>query len=241
MTPNTYVLAHGSWHGAWCWRRVADRLVGQGHRVFATSFTGMGERAHLLSPSITIDTFVADLVGLIEAEELHDVILVGHSFGGIPITGVADVAAGRLRHLVYLDGVVLESGRHSFSSLPPDEAESRIQAAAAATDGLAKPVLAKLPAVWGINPDGPDHDWVMRRLTPHPLQTYVTALELRHPIGNGVPRTYVECTAPLHPMLEESRVLVKSLEGWDYVRLEAPHEAMITHPDEVAGLLAQIR
>lgn len=234
----TYVLAHGSWHGAWCWRRVQERLVRQGHRVFAVSYTGMGERAHLLSPDITIDTFVADLMGVIEAEELDDVILVGHSFGGVPITGVADRAPERLRHLVYLDGLVLASGEHSFSSLPAHEAEHRTEAAAAATDGLAVPVPSNLPVVWGIKKGEPDYDWVLRRLTPHPLRTYTTALELRAPIGNGVPCTYVECTAPLHPMLAESRALVARLAGWRTVRLDAPHDAMITHPDEVASLLA---
>ena len=232
------MLAHGSWHGAWCWRRVQYRLLRDGHRVFAVSYTGMGERAHLLSPEITIHTFVADLLGLIEAEELEDVILVGHSFGGVPITGVADVAPERLRHLVYLDGLVLASGEHSFSSLPPDEAEHRTQSAAAATDGLAVPVPHKLPAVWGLRKGEADYDWVLRRLTPHPLRTYTTALELRAPIGNGVLCTYVECTAPLHPMLAESRALVASLDSWSTVRLDAPHDAMITHPDEVAGLLA---
>ena len=125
----TYVLAHGSWHGGWCWRPVAERLAAAGHRVYAPSYTGMGDRAHLLSRSITIDTFVEDLVQVIQTEELNDVILVGHSFGGIPITGVADRIPERLAHLVYFDAIVLQSGQNAFSVYPQADADARIAAA----------------------------------------------------------------------------------------------------------------
>lgn len=234
-----YVLAHGSFHGGWCWRDVARLLRAAGHTVFTPSYTGMGDRAHLLSKSITIDTFVEDLMRVIECEELDEVILVGHSFGGVPITGVADRIPERLSHLVYFDAVVQRSGGNAFSSYPEEEAQARIAAAARATEGLAVPVPVKLPAVWGLDPVAPEHDWVMRRLTPHPLGSYTTSLHLRHPIGNGVPRTYVHCTAPSHPLLETSRELVRSLEGWNWLELAAPHEAHITHPALLAEILLQ--
>lgn len=236
----TFVLAHGSWHGGWCWAPVAERLRAQGHRVFAPSFTGMGDRAHLLSASITIDTFVEDLVQLLDAEDLHDVTLVGHSFGGVPVTGAADRVPQRIAQLVYFDAVVLESGRDSFSHYPREEAEARIAAARKATDGLAVPVPAPLPPVWGLKEGTPEYEWALPQLTPHPLGSYTSALTLHNPIGNGLPCTYIHCTAPSHPILESSRALVRSSGGWNWVEIEAPHEAHITHPDLLAQLLLKL-
>ncbi|WYX08785.1 alpha/beta hydrolase [Achromobacter xylosoxidans] len=152
----TYVLAHGSWHGGWCWRPVADRLQAAGHRVYAPSFTGMGDRAHLLHKGITIDTFVEDLVQVIQSEELNDVILVGHSFGGIPISGVADRIPERLAHLVYFDSIVLQNGQDAFSVYPKADADARIAAASKATNGLAVPIPEPLPAAWGFKPGSAD-------------------------------------------------------------------------------------
>src|ERR1700740_1159271 len=101
-TGQTFVLVHGAWHGGWCWSRVADRLRAAGHRAFTPTQTGLGERKHLLSKEITLDTFTSDIINVIETEELSDVILVGHSFGGNAISGTADAIPGKIRHLVYL-------------------------------------------------------------------------------------------------------------------------------------------
>src|SRR5262245_7088588 len=135
-----FVLAHGSWHGGWCWRKVADRLRAKGHIVHTPSCTGMGDRAHLLSKDITINTFAEDLVQVIQSEELSNVIVVGHSFGGVPISGAADRVPEKIAHLVYLDSVLVESERPAFSYYPPAEAEARIKAAENATNGIAVPV-----------------------------------------------------------------------------------------------------
>lgn len=236
----TYVLAHGSWHGGWCWRPVAERLRAQGHRVFAPSFTGMGDRAHLLARNITIDTFVEDLVQVIETEELENVILVGHSFGGIPISGVADRIPQRIAHLVYFDSIVLQSGQNAFSVYPKADADGRIAAASKATDGLAVPIPDPLPGAWGLKDGTPEQAWVKRRLTPHPLASYTTPLTLRHAVGNGRPRTYIHCTEPELAVLEASRQWVKSQSGWNWIDLAAPHEAHITHPDAFARLLLDL-
>jgi pimeloyl-ACP methyl ester carboxylesterase len=234
----TFVLAHGSWHGGWCWKRVADRLRAKGHAVYTPSFTGMGDRAHLLSRNITIDTFVEDLVQVIFSQELTKVVLVGHSVGGVPISGVADRLPDRIARLVYLDSVVVESGKSAFSYYPHAEVEDRINAAERATGGLAVPVPQPLPSVWGLGKEGdPDHDWVRRHLSPHPLRTYTTPLTLRAPVGNGLPRTYVHSTRPSHPALEASLQLVRSWPGWRWIELATPHDSMITHPDDVVRLL----
>src|SRR5689334_9251064 len=121
----TYVLVHGAWHGGWCWRDVAQALRQVGHRVSTPTQTGLGERNHLLSKDITLDTFALDIVNHIEADELNDVILVGHSFAGTSISGVADRIPGRIRHLVYLDSVILENGQSPFSVLPADVVAAR--------------------------------------------------------------------------------------------------------------------
>lgn len=233
----TVVLAHGSWHGAWCWKRVAKILRAKGHDVYAISYTGMGERSHLLTKDITIDTFVNDIVQLIESEELQDVILVGHSFAGVPVCGAADRVKPRLRSLVFLDSVLVEPGKHAFSIYPQDEAERRIKAASDATGGLAVPVPAKLPDVWGLVEGTPDYDWVKRRLSPHPLRSYTTPLELKNPLGNGLPCLYTECTKPPHPLLADSRQLARKIPNLRYVTLEAPHDTMITHPADTAKLI----
>ena len=127
----TFVLVHGAFHGGWCWRDVAQSLRAAGHTVFTPTQTGLGERRHLLSRDITLDTFVLDVVNVIESEELGDVILVGHSFGGITITAVADRLPERLRHLVYLDAGVVHSGASVFAEYPADLVAARRNAAAA--------------------------------------------------------------------------------------------------------------
>lgn len=235
-----YVLAHGSWHGGWCWRPVAQRLRAAGHRVFAPSYTGMGDRAHLLSRNITIDTFIEDLVQVIESEELDNVILVGHSFGGIPISGVADRIPERIAHLVYFDAIVLQSGQDAFSVYPKAEADARVAAASKATDGLAVPIPSPLPGAWGLKDGTPEQAWVTRRLTPHPLASYTTPLTLKHPVGNNRPRTYIHCTQPELAVLEASRQWVTSQQGWNWVDLAAPHEAHITHPEPFTRLLLDL-
>lgn len=234
----TYLLVHGSWVGGWYWAPVAERLRGMGHRVFAPTLTGLGERRHLLSPGLTLDTAVEDVANVIEAEELRDVVLVGHSFGGAPVTGVADRMPERIRHLVYLDANIIENGQSFLDTLPPDVAEARRQAAREAGGGVPAipPPLAAFP-VFGI-PEGPVADWLRRRLTPHPLAYYETPLRLGHPVGNGRPCTYVSLTSPANPSQEPSRRWARGRPGWDWVELAQGHVAPATAPDEVARLLA---
>jgi pimeloyl-ACP methyl ester carboxylesterase len=198
----------------------------------------MGDRAYLMNRDITIDTFVEDLVQIIVSKELTNVVLVGHSFGGVPISGVADRLPERISHIVYLDAVVVESGKCAFSYYPKEEAEARISAAEEAANGLAVPVPDRLPALWGHGKEGdPDYEWVRRQLSPHPLRTYITPLMLRAEVGNRLPRTYVSSTRPAHPALEVSRRLVRSWQGWKWIELATPHNSMITHPDDVVRLL----
>jgi pimeloyl-ACP methyl ester carboxylesterase len=237
---HTFVLQHGAWHGGWCWERVADRLRAQNHRVFTPTSTGLGERKHLISKDTTVEVFVTDLVNMIEAEELSNVVLVGHSFGGIAISGAADRVAPRLRQLVYLDAVILQPGQSALSAVPPEVAAQRREAIRAAGGvSLAVPP----PAFFGIT-EGPDAEWLQRRLTPHPAATYDSPLDIRNPVGNGLPATYIGCTvnplASIEPMRQWARKRAADRDGWTYQELPTVHNAMMTAPDLLTRALLQI-
>jgi pimeloyl-ACP methyl ester carboxylesterase len=234
----TYVLVHGAWHGGWCWRPVADALRANGHRVFTPTLTGLGERKHLFAREITLDTFIEDLTNLFEMEELKNVVLVGHSFGGSPISGVADRMPDRIGHLVYLDAAVFEGGQSPFSVLPPEVVAARRKLAAEQGLGIAIP--APPVTAFGIPEDHPQAGWVRRRLTPHPLGTYESVLRLEHPVGNSRPRTYIHCTNPVYAPLESSREWVRRQQGWAWQEIATAHDAMVTAPSELARMLLDI-
>jgi pimeloyl-ACP methyl ester carboxylesterase len=234
MAARTFVLVHGAWHGGWCWIRVAERLMTADHRVFTPTQTGLGERRHLLSPAITPETFIDDIANVIDAEELEDVILVGHSFGGRSIAGVADRMPNRLRRLVFLDASLPENGKSAFEQTPPDVREARIKAAQQFSGGMSMPP-PKAEAFGVADPD--DAAWVERRLTPHPFATYSLPLVLKHPVGNGVPTTYIRCVEPAYPVLHESAAYAQSRSDWQYLELRSGHDAMVTAPAELTEML----
>jgi pimeloyl-ACP methyl ester carboxylesterase len=237
-SEKTYVLVHGAWHGGWCWKEVSDTLRGMGHRVSTPTQTGLGERKHLLNKDITLDTFVADVINHIEAEELDRVILVGHSFGGTSISGVADKIPKRIRHLVYLDSVILQNGQSVFSTLPPDLVEARRKLAVEQGNGIS--IQPPSPTAFGVADDHPLASWVKRRLTPHPISTYDSPIRIDNPVGNGKPRTYIICTNPIYEPLEAVRQWVKKQEGWRVREISTGHDAMVTAPLELARMLAEI-
>ena len=207
-----------------------------GHRVFTPTQTGLGERRHLLAPTITLDTFIADLVNAIEAEEMDDVVLVGHSFAGIVISGCADRMADKVRHLVYLDSVILQDGQCLPDGLPPDMATQRRRLIAEhAVGGIPPPD----PSMFGV-PPGPDHDWVRRRLTPQPAHTHDTPLRLRNAVGNGLPCTYIACTDPPLASIAPSHRWVRDRPGWAWLEIATGHDAMVTAPAELTRQLAAI-
>jgi pimeloyl-ACP methyl ester carboxylesterase len=234
----TYVLVHGAWHGGWCWKDVNEALRGMGHRVSTPTQTGLGERKHLLSRDITLDTFTADILNHIEAEELNDVILVGHSFAGTSVSGVADKIPNRIRHLVYLDSTILENGQSVFGVLPPDVVAARRKLVTEQGQGIFIP--APPPAAFGIPENHPSADWVKRRLTPHPVSAFDSPMRINNPVANGRPRTYIHCTSPVYEPLEKTRQWVRKQENWRWQELATGHDAMVTAPTELARILATI-
>jgi pimeloyl-ACP methyl ester carboxylesterase len=235
MNPQakTFVLVHGAWHGGWCWNKVATNLRGRGHTVFTPTQTGLGERSHLMSASINLDVFVTDIANVLTWEDLHDVVLVGHSFGGAAVSGVADRMPARIRRLVYLDAGMLENGQSVFDLLPPDVVAARTQAAQESSGGLSLP--SPPASAFGIS-DPAQAAWVEARMTPHPLNTYTSPLRLAHPVGNGLPAIYVVCTDPLYGPAEASRAWVRAA-GWKMVEIATGHDAMVSAPDRLADLL----
>ena len=123
---STFVLVHGAWHGSWCWKRVRKALQDQGHQVFTPTLTGIAERSHLLSPTVNLDTHIDDVVNLIRWEELSDVVLCGHSYGGAVISGVADRIPDRIRSLVYLDAFLLEDGESLHDLLSEGQRQQQL-------------------------------------------------------------------------------------------------------------------
>lgn len=228
-----FVLVHGAWHGAWCWKRVLPSIWAAGHRAFAVSLTGVGERAHLLSKAITLDTHVADVVAVIEAEELLDTVLVGHSYGGMVITGVADRLAARVRHLVYLDAVVPLPGE-SWSSGHSTQTQAARRKAIAEHGILPPPD----PAIFGLH--GADLAWVARRQTPQPGGVYDARLHFDATRLAALPRTFIDCTSPALATIDAMRTRVRIEPGWSVKTIATGHDAMISAPQALLDILLEL-
>lgn len=226
----TYVLVHGAWHGSWCWQRVRRALQLQGHEVFTPTLTGVGERAHLLSPAVNLDTHINDVVNLIRMEALNDVVLCGHSYGGCVIRGVADRIGERIARLVYLDAFVLENGESLHGVLPPEQVKAQIETAQQHGDGWK---VAPIPAaVFGVNPA--DVAWVDSQCTMQSLATFQQPLVLRS--EPAIPTTHVLATGWSHspfPLFHE-RAKAK---GWQAIAISCGHDVMLDMPDELVRIL----
>ena len=235
-----FVLVHGAWHGGWCWQRVTSLLQQQGHRVHAVTLTGLGERAHLLSPAITLDTHIDDVISAIEVEELSDVILAVHSYAGMIGTAVADRLGKHLKHLVYVDAVLPKPGESWSSTQSAATQQQRLTAAQATTRFSFPPPD---PEVFGLI--DADHAWVKRRQTPHPGNTYQAPLNFDVQRVAAVPRTFVNCTQPALGTIEPSRLRAKDSKFWNgawlpnskIVELKTGHDPMISEPAALTRIL----
>lgn len=227
------VLVHGAWHGAWCWHRVLPLLRAAGAESHAVTLTGLGERAHLMSAHIGLQTHVQDVLGLIEAEELQRVLLVGHSYAGMVVTGVADrlqaAAPGLLAQLVYLDAVLPYPG-DAWSTPHDDETKAQRFESAKASGGLffAPPDAS----VYGLADD--DRDWVNRRQTPQPYAVYDEPLDFDGDAVARVPRAFIDCTSPALATIAASRERVRREPGWRVIEMASGHDPMVSHPKELA-------
>ncbi|MDP9019692.1 MAG: alpha/beta fold hydrolase [Actinomycetota bacterium] len=234
----TFVIVHGAWSGGHAWRWVRPLLRQAGHEVFTPALTGLGERAHLAGPEVDLDTHIRDVVGVLEYEDLREVVLVGHSYGGGVITGAAEHLAPRLAQLVYLDAEVPEDGQSEYDLVPPDERATYEGLAAAKGESWRIP-----PPVPETLPDDldPDVRWVLSRMVPQPQRTFTQAVRLPNAAAASLPRTYIFCTEgksgePPPAYVQRAR----SAPGWRYRELAAGHAAHVTAPRELADLLLQL-
>ena len=228
----TFVMVHGSWHGGWCWREVADALRARGHRVFTPTLSGCAENVHRLDGSIDLSTHVMDIENLLFFEDLSEVILVGHSYAGLVGQAAAPRIAARLRSLVYLDAYIVPAGGRGFDLWD----EERVTAARKALDGP-DPYREPLPpAALGIdNPDLANH--VAARMTPHPLATYDEVMPADTPESAALPRLFIRCTGgPIAHLFAPVEEQVRA-RGWPVESLDTGHDAMLTEPAALTEML----
>jgi pimeloyl-ACP methyl ester carboxylesterase len=230
----TFVLLHGAWHGGWCWSRVAGLLRSEGHTVHCPTFTGVSDRAHVLSPSVGLSTHIEDIARLLDFEDLHDVVLVGHSYAGLVVSGVAQRRPGRLALRVHLDAFVPRDGEAGIDLLP--EQVARHYRESVAGPGFGWLIPPRSLGVLGVTEEA-DLDWLAPRLTPHPWLTYTEPVVLG-PEEAEVPGEFVECTEWMRvfqPYAERARQ-----RGWPVHELPTGHEAMVTAPDTLAKVLLEV-
>jgi pimeloyl-ACP methyl ester carboxylesterase len=231
----TILICHGAWSAGWAWKKVRPLLRAAGHDVLTPTYTGLGERAHLASRSITLDTHIADVLGVIDCEDLTDIVLVGHSYGGMVATGVADRAHERIAKLVYLDAFVPESGQSLFDLIPAAERERRLGDSSAGGDGW---LLAPNPSPPDTAPE--DLAWITPRRRWQPIGCFTQPLVLRN-TGSSLPRSYVYCTrlAPGDPFGQFARRF-RSDPAWTFFELDASHSPNVTAPEALVRILDQV-
>ncbi|WP_313156862.1 alpha/beta hydrolase [Sphingobacterium multivorum] len=232
----TYVLVHGAWHGGWCWQAVAQQLTDAHYRVYAPTLTGLGERKHLIEPSVDINTHIQDIVNLIEMEDLHDVYLVGHSYAGAVIAGVADRIPSRLHKLIFLDAMIIEDGQSPISLQPKAVQEIQLK------NIQRKENFAPFDvALFGVTAPGLV-SWVKERLSAQPFGTFAQRLHLQNKYGNGLPLVYIACTDPQLPIMKEmsEKVRADHTLNWHYREIATGHDAMLTAPTKLADMLVTL-
>ena len=227
-----FVIVHGGWAGGWIWQRVARQLRAAGHEVYTPTLTGMGERIHLATPEVDLATHVLDVVNVLEAEDLHEVVLAGHSYGGMPVTGVAERVPERLSQIVYLDAFVPRDGESLLDLLGPQARADTERAFQNSDDGWR--------VLWP-GDTAPPRPWPAPtpRFVPQPWKTFSQPLAVGNPAAAALPRTYVRCTADKAPGEGSGDAFAKSWAraqegGWRLRELDTGHNGVTT---EAGGAL----
>lgn len=237
----TYVLVPGAWLGGWCWDRVVAVFREQGHVVYPLTLTGLGERSHLAGPEIGLDTHVQDVVNVLEWEDLSEVVLVGHSYAGFVISGVAELVPGRIGHLVYLDAGVPSDGEALFDSFGEEGRAMIEDMAAAAGEPWRWPLPEDLSMISSLR-DISEEDlrWMRARSVAHPLKTFSDRIQINNSDAAAILRTYIFCSAERTQALAEAKH-ARNDAGWGYLEIETGHWPMITTPQDLADMLLSVR
>jgi pimeloyl-ACP methyl ester carboxylesterase len=232
---STYVLVHGAWRGSWIWKRVRRQLQAHGHDVFTPTHTGVADRSHMASPHVNLETHIADVANLLRWEELSNVILCGHSYGGCVISGVADRVPERIGALVYLDAFVLENGECLNDKIPQDVRRARIAQAQEVGDGWKLPPIPASEFNVNLN----DRDWVDRQSTMQSLACFEQPLRLSGAIDQIKNVTYILATGysatPFPQFYEKAKA-----RGWKTITIECGHDVMLDRPEELTQLLLAV-
>jgi pimeloyl-ACP methyl ester carboxylesterase len=238
-----FVLVHGAWHGGWCWRDTAKALRGAGHTVHTPTHTGVGQRFHLSSESNTLETHIRDVIGCIESEELENVILCGHSYGGMVITGVADRLGDRIRALAYLDAFVPQHGDSLNGliekALPPEVAAVFLGgfrgAALEGHSGMMQPIPAE---AFNVNPA--KRAWVDRRCVPQALATFEMPLLLKGGANASAKRVYILADGWDPSPFRHFAAQCGGQSSWEVVKMPCGHDVMVDMPEELAAQLLRL-
>ncbi|AMS30828.1 hypothetical protein AEM38_05400 [Hyphomonadaceae bacterium UKL13-1] len=239
----TFVLVHGTWHGGWVWRQVAERLQAEGHRVLTPTATGCGERAHLISPNTNLSTHVQDMCAAIEAEDAEDVILIGHSFGGLTITGVADRLGERIAHIVFYDAFIPTRARPAWVMPEADGAWPKWwkDRQAHFIDGYKMNFFDHYPIKMLV----PEEDFVnvallKRKLTWHPAGQWTEPVSFANGGWEDRPRTYIHTTLQTFAPSSQAMWGPGREAGWRWIDVPTARDGMLTHPDVVAACFASL-
>lgn len=234
MSAKTFVLVHGAWHGGWAWLRVADRLRARGHIVFAPTLTGLGERAHLLDPDIDASLHVADVLGVISFERLDGFVLVGHSYGGCVVSGVAEAVPDAIRSIVFLDAFIPDDGDSTFDLVqPPVQQVIR--------DALARgetTVPVRDAAAFKVNEK--DRAWVDALATPQPIGTMTEKLALTGARERIPKKTYIRASGYPNVSFDKAYARVKADSTWRTYEVPCGHDVMIDEPDRLTEILIEV-
>ena len=234
MTSKTFVLVHGAWHGGWCWRRVSDLLERQGHKVFAPTLTGLGERSHLMRAGINVTTHVTDVVNLIKWESLAGVVLCGHSYGGMVVSGVAEQMADKIAAIVFLDAFVPEDG-DSMAELTSGVVREGLKAALARGDLGMPPRPA---AAFLVNDK--DQAWVDAKCVPQPIGTMTESLKLSGALERIANKAYIRAGAYPNPGFDKALARVKADRSWRSYEVPCGHDVMVDMPERLTEILLEV-
>ena len=229
------VLVHGAWHGGWGWKRLTPLLRRAGHEVFTPTLTGLGERAHLAGPAVDLETHIKDIVGVLETEELEEVLLLGHSYGGMVVTGAADRVPQRIARLVYLDAFVPENGKSLMDYVVPERG-ARFREEGERTGSVTPPP----PSLWGITrPE--DAAWLAPHESRHPFASMRQAVRLQNEAALArIPKAFVYCSAPATGSFDQFAARYRNDPAWRFFELATGHDAMILAPEQLARILLEL-
>jgi pimeloyl-ACP methyl ester carboxylesterase len=228
----TFVLVHGAWHGGWCYQRVADKLAAAGHKVYTPTLTGLADRSHLMRLDITLKTHVDDIVNLMKWEDLTDIVLCGHSYGGAVVSGVAEVMLPQIASIVFLDAFMPESGQ-TIMELSPASRDNVLASQARGVISLPAP-----PArVFAVNPA--DQAMVDAKCTPQPIRTFTEGLTITGARERVRKKTYVRGEQYARDAFDASYEKARRDASWTAHRLPCGHDVMLDMPDKTAEILLQ--